>query len=309
MRHFGLPFQVSVGIYPFYLPQLCGIFAPLPHRFFWGDKVIIYKYRNCAQRSWEILLNRKLYFATPIQLNDPLDSSIDIQQEYERAKIIVRDSEDYPDGRRSFLMHLLDSHRFKNPLTGERIGLNKAIQEFIQTLGILSFSRTPTDALLWSHYAEGHSGICLGFNTDDFEFKNIFLMDNVQYTTKPPYVELFVSMVDELGEFVRPWDKHEYPPQQGDDFYTSQLSRLMRSNLLVKSEKWKYEEEYRVVTTRPGNHTFPPKALCEVILGTKTHDADFETLKNILSHPDYAHVEIKRVKNVSGTFEFGLFDA
>lgn len=270
--------------------------------------MLVYKYRNCAQRTWELLLNRKLFFATPAQLNDPLDSSIDIHAEYERAKELVHESDDHPDRRKSFLIFLLDqSHRFKDPASGEQIGLSKALQHFIRSLGILSLSRTPTDALLWSHYAEGHCGLCLGFDPELLEL-DVFIKGDVEYAARPPYVDLFLKMTEEIGEFVRPWEQHKYPDEQGDQFYTSQLSRLIRANLLVKSEKWKYEEEYRMITSRPGHHAFSPRALREVVLGTRTHESDSETLANILRHPDYAHVQVRSVRQVPGTFEFGLVD-
>ena len=118
--------------------------------------MLLYKYRMCEHRTWELLLNRKLFFATPKQLNDPLDSSIDIDAEYERAKKRVRGLDDDPDRRKSFLIFLLDGyHQFNDLAAGQKIGLNKALQQFIQSLGILSFSRTPTVPLLWSHYANG----------------------------------------------------------------------------------------------------------------------------------------------------------
>ncbi|RDS84168.1 DUF2971 domain-containing protein [Dyella psychrodurans] len=269
--------------------------------------MLLYKYRDCAQRTWELLLSRKLFFATPEQLNDPLDSSIDIQAEYERAKELVRESDDHPDLRNSFLVFLLDGyHRFHDPTTGKRIGLNKALQHFIQSLGILSFSRVATDALLWSHYAEGHCGLCLGFDPELLEFEDVFIKGDVEYASKPPYVDLFVKMTKEIGEFVRPWENHKYPREQGDQFYTSQLSRLMHANLLVKSEKWRYEEEYRMVTSRPGLHSFSPKALREVIQGTKMREGDREKLADILCHRDYSHVRVRSVQNVPGTFDFEL---
>lgn len=267
----------------------------------------LYKYRGCAQRTWELLLNRKLFFATPRQLNDPLDSSIDIEVEYGRAKELLGQLDAHPERRKSFLLFMLnDGHQFQNPESGRSVGLNKALQQFIQALGILSFSRTPTDPLLWSHYAGGHSGLCLEFDADLFNLHAVFIRDNVSYLPKPPYVELFLEMTEELGEFVRPWDNHLYPPEQGDKFYTRQLSRLMRANLLVKSDKWKYEEEHRLITTRPGLAPFSPAALVQVIRGTKMSESDRETLASILRHPDYAHVVVRDAVHVAGTFDFGL---
>lgn len=271
--------------------------------------MIVYKYRNCAQRTWELLLNKKLFFASAEQLNDPLDSSIDIHAEYERAKELVHKSDDHPERRKSFLIFLLDqTSRFKDPTSGKDIGLNKALQLFIHSLGILSLSRSATDALLWSHYADGHHGLCLGFDLALMEFDEVFIRGDIAYAEKPPYVDLFLKMTDELGEFVRPWDDHRYPDEKGNEFHTLQLDRLMRANLLVKSEKWKYEQEYRMITSRPGSYAFPPKALSEVVIGTRTRESDRETLASILRHPDYTHVKVRNVQPMPGTFEFGLVD-
>ena len=66
--------------------------------------MLVYKSRNRAQRTWALLLHRKIFFATPDQLNGPLDTSIDIQAEYERAKKLVHDSDDHPERRKSFLI-------------------------------------------------------------------------------------------------------------------------------------------------------------------------------------------------------------
>lgn len=270
--------------------------------------MLLYKYRDCAQRTWELLLNRKLYFATSDQMNDPLDSSINISAAYEEAKKIVHANDKHPDARTSFLIHLLGcTHKYKDPKSNQTIGLNEAMQRYISILGILSLSKTATDPLLWSHYANGHRGLCLGFDSVLLdEINGVFITDDVRYLAKPPYVDLFLEMTAQLGEFVRPWDNVPHSDERGDKFYTTQISRLMRTNLLVKSEKWKYEEEYRVITSRMGRYAFSPKALREVIRGIKMSPVDIETLNNILRDPDYRHVRIRDAINVEGSFEFGL---
>ncbi|HLO96053.1 MAG TPA: DUF2971 domain-containing protein [Burkholderiaceae bacterium] len=257
-----------------------------------------------------MLLNRKLFFASPSQLNDPLDSSIDIEAEYERAREILNRLDDHPERRKLFLLHMLnEGHQFQHRNSGETVSLNKALAQFIQSLGILSLSRTPTDPLLWSHYSAGHSGLCLEFDGALLEIDSVFIRDDVSYLPRPPYVDLFLKMTEELGEFFRPWDNYQHSPEQADKFYTLQLSRLMRANLLVKSEKWKYEEEHRLITTRPGLAMFSPKALIRVIRGTKMAESDRETLASILRHPDYSHVLVCDAVHVPGTFEFGLSES
>jgi len=265
-----------------------------------------YKYRSCGQRTWELLINRSIYFARASQLNDPLDSSISIRQEYERAKSVIQRLDDHPEGRKSFLFFLLDSHDFRDPKTDEKLGLNGALERFVQSVGIFSLSKTARDALLWSHYADGHRGVCFGFETDELDIENVFINDHVEYRDTPPFQDIFLELTEELGEFVRPWDGHKYPAAQGDEFYTKQLSKLMTGNLLVKSTKWEYEQEYRLVSNDTGLHPFPPGALKEIIVGSKISDDDFSTISNIISHPDYQHVRLRKVEPIPGTFDFDV---
>ena len=269
--------------------------------------MLLYKYRTCEQRTWEIFLNKKLYLSTPEGMNDPLDSSIDIEKEYDRAKNYINSIDDHPEKRKSFLIFLLNSsHKFQDPITKSKISLNQAVLRFVQQLGILSLSKTARDPLLWSHYANGHRGVCLAFDSEEMELENIFINSDVTYLEKPPYQDIFMRLTEQLGEFVRPWDKHHHSDEEGDAFYTKQLGELMRGNLLVKSQKWHYEEEYRLVSSKPGLHKFNPTALKQVIFGTKTSDSDIETILNMINHPDYRHVETYRVEHVQGTFEFDL---
>lgn len=121
----------------------------------------------------------------------------------------------------------------------------------------------------------------------------------------PRYQELFLSLVEELGEFVRPWeDGNSYPDEVGDQFYTKQIKVLTRETLFVKSEKWKYEEEFRIVLSESGLHGYDPSALREIIFGTKTQAADIKQIEDILGASEWQHVSLKRVQHVPSTFDF-----
>ncbi|MCZ7024199.1 DUF2971 domain-containing protein, partial [Salmonella enterica] len=82
--------------------------------------------------------------------------------------------------RKSFLIYLLNQHSFQNK-HGKEIGLNGALQWYISILGIYSLSKTPTDALLWSHYGGSHKGIAIEFDTDLIQDKDIFIRKDVAY--------------------------------------------------------------------------------------------------------------------------------
>ena len=75
--------------------------------------------------------------------------------------------------------------------------------------GLLCFSRTWTNPLLWGHYADKHKGVCLGFDVPDCHLDEV---DYVRERLPAPEV------IDEP---------------------------FMKKLLLTKFEHWLYEEEYR----------------------------------------------------------------
>lgn len=265
-----------------------------------------YKYRDPSERTLEILSSRKIYFPHAAQLNDPLDSQINIDAEYQKVvdKFPPNHSEEYL--RKSFLIYLLNQHSFPDK-NGKEMGLNGALQRFISTLGIYSLSKTPIDALLWSHYGGSHKGVAIEFDTDLIQAQGIFIRDNVTYAQQPPYQDLFLTLAEKLGEFVKPWEENnKFEDKIGDAFYTHQLSQLMRANLFVKSEKWKYEEEYRIVSNRFGPQAFPAEAVKSITFGLKSEIDFIRRIEKITNNPEYAHVKLNFVQHKTGSFEFEL---
>jgi len=118
-----------------------------------------------------------------------------------------------------------------------------------ETKGLICFSRTWANPLLWGHYAEKHTGIALGLDIPDT------LLAEVQYTTQRVPVE-----VD--------------PKTKAARLDEALVDRLLRTKFV----DWKYEEEYRAFvqldpSTREAGMYFKDFsndfALAEVILGPR----------------------------------------
>lgn len=268
------------------------------------ERATYFKYRSCSSRTWDLIQKREIYFSLPGDLNDPLDVSIDVKSEYERAKSHVYRTDTHPEGRRSFLITMLDSINKGVTEKGEQISLNQALYLFMQGRGVLSLSKSAHDALLWSHYANGHRGLCLGFNTEILEISGTTTSGDVQYLPNPPYMEKFLALTEEFGEFFRPWDNVHFSDEQGRSFYNKQVDAMLQIGLFTKSQDWKYEQEFRIISS-PGSHSFSASALQEVIVGAKTSKADEEKIRELLSVREYSHVKLKKAFNVPGTFAFG----
>lgn len=91
-----------------------------------------------------------------------------------------------------------------------RRALRETKAELSTTKGILCFSKTWTNPVLWGHYADKHRGICLGFEVPSS------VLNKVEY-------------VD--SRLPRP-DVHD--------------EAFMKKLLLTKFSHWQYEQEYRV---------------------------------------------------------------
>jgi hypothetical protein len=96
-------------------------------------------------------------------------------------------------------------------------------EEINEQDGLLCFGSSWTNPLMWSHYADRHKGICLGFDVDD-------------------------SIVERI----------DYRPQRLrlDEWKTVALTQppktLRQALLTTKFARWKYEEERRVISPLVG---------------------------------------------------------
>ena len=136
--------------------------------------MMVYHYIN-AQYGLEGIRKRRLKIARIMELNDPFE----------------------------FLGVNLKDRKFRK-------AIRETKQKLSKSKGILCFSKTWKNPVLWSHYADKHKGLCLGFEVDN------------KLLGKVDYVDTRLPV----------------PPQLNDEF--------MRKLLFTKFKHWEYEQEYRV---------------------------------------------------------------
>ena len=96
-----------------------------------------------------------------------------------------------------------------------RKAFHKMKLQMLKNTGLLCFSKMRTNPLLWSHYANRHQGICLGFNAPKEDLKEVI------YTSKRPNPEVFFSGSRTVKE------------------------EAMHKLIPTKYIHWKYEKEWR----------------------------------------------------------------
>ncbi|MFM5353978.1 DUF2971 domain-containing protein [Aeromonas dhakensis] len=127
---------------------------------------------------------------------------------------------------------------------------------FLKTMGILSLSRTPSDILMWSHYADYHRGFVVGFKYD---------IEKMSYNST-------------LSDLI------PHPVKYSDERFVRYASKPFSTDcLLLKSSAWKYEQEERVITANegPGIHPYNKKDLLYcVIAGARIQSDKLKLLKD-----------------------------
>jgi hypothetical protein len=130
---------------------------------------------------------------------------------------------------------------------------------------LCSFAATDRHPLLWSHYADAHCGLCVGFSTA---------------------VGAFASALD-----IRYQSEYPVLPAITDRFMYREAERAA---LLHKSDAWRYEDEYRLITGVHGGeeptfldhrnvYRFPAEAVVSVVLGCAMPEAARTLVRGWLS--------------------------
>jgi hypothetical protein len=248
----------------------------------------LYHYEK-FRREWltTTLRDQKIYVTDPAELNDPWD----LKPTYDPACL------QKPEDVEEFIVWLrsvanprpdpLTEARFEN-----RVRVDSAFREkFVEGFSSHNYSMfgrrriycltpNPCSSLMWSHYGEGHRGICLEFQLDNPVFKGAW---EVSYAEGYP----------------------KWAPHKALDYAMDMI--------LTKSDEWAYEKEFRIIAsnTYPDGHPLkldgdflklPPGALTGVIVGCLGDYAEVAKLAN-----EYAPgLPVKRIIQIPYHYRLGI---
>ena len=186
-------------------------------------------------RLKDLLENHRLYCPPPAQLNDPFDCIV----------------------------------KLENGDTGREILIQERVNA---TAGVLSFSEDSSNVLMWSHYANGHRGVCLRFNMEVWSKNNgrQCHLGRVAYCMRRPLAPL----------------PNDIQPE------TITLERVA----FTKHADWHYENEWRMICPFIDIHQpfleFPKEALTGVIFGLRMGDADRRAIEEIIRTSGYQNLTL-----------------
>lgn len=260
---------------------------------------LLYKYVH-ADTAERILNSKSIRITNPIQFNDPFDCNIPHTNIGKDLNNIIHKSLKRKKSNNQ-LLHKHELAQFNKELKAETHSLNTEIQninkelsenweKLISTLRILSMSTESNNTLMWSHYANHHSGAVLGFK----KCRNNFLENSnpVTYKTRPTKIKkLFNSYFSQII-------KNPKLIQEGslstlmDNALSAITLELLTEYFYIKKNDWKYEKEYRlilpesssVITSINGIDTinFNATDLKTITLGIKMHKSEEDKIKRII---------------------------
>jgi hypothetical protein len=199
------------------------------------------KYDKENLRDW--LVRSEFRFSIPADFNDPFDfRAVAViegsTEEFESRCLAVAKSRAPPgatDAQVAAAADFLASNR--QALTAEVQGSFERVRH---TAGVVCFSADRKPVLLWSHYAAGHSGVCLQ-----------------------------IDVAHDLPTFASAVEVKMHSDISLPKLNWLNMPQGLPQILFHKMNWWEYENERRIVYDNQGGKylAFDPKALVRVILG------------------------------------------
>lgn len=155
---------------------------------------------------------------------------------------------------------------------------------------VLCLTSSPTNHVMWAHYASNHTGCVLGFRSEESSGKCFLEAEPVKYTEGSPVIGT------------------------GKDFLLYGESPELRQKTVeaifyTKQKSWAYENEWRVITWRNnetnksfGDYIFYREELESITFGPRLSNADKVSISNVLQDKYYS-TKIFAIVNRNGKSE------
>lgn len=231
----------------------------------------VFKYRGGGEeifnRDLESIEKNTFWAPTRDVLNDPCEGLVSSETLFDQistvANITGKEDKEINVSSDSFRKSIDDLINMKN------------------SVGIYSLSKSCTDELLWAHYANNHQGFCIEYDLETLIFfrRNDYSNFDIEYSNYPPKLNL-------------------------NDIVKSEYSISFIKKLIgVKSKRWAYEKEIRVITPESGLQNYDYRALKAIYFGLRMpKEQRLELMERLCGRGiKYYHIKFK-----NSSYEFTI---
>ncbi|MES3017492.1 MAG: DUF2971 domain-containing protein [Bacteroidota bacterium] len=231
----------------------------------------LFKYCRYDENVITLLINNSLWFSDPASFNDPFDCRYSID-----ADPLDREIINFYYAKASILTQNISFERFvsdfKMPPKGQflkDLEEHHFINSFSNQQGVCCFTENHKNTLMWAHYAQNATGLCLVFDTSK-------------------------DVMDEYYKFSG--DKVKYRSSMVRKFYDGSPYFEVTDIIYSKRKIWSYECEVRERKTFEKGQInraipFDPQTLVGIILGARMNKSDKETIKSLTSQLNRYNIE------------------
>jgi Protein of unknown function (DUF2971) len=216
----------------------------------------------------DILSEQKLFLNSRINFNDPFDSQpvlkddvkrSDVRRHFERIKRDPLNPDRHPLTSIQ-LLNLMANGKFelrKDQIRNVKEGQYRNALRYLDQGGLLSFSLTVENPLLWGHYAAAFSGVCVVFKRNASRRSALSLCAKISYVKERPTlpISLYFRLIDGT---------------RTDS--TETADKIFSLSYLHKDSHWSHEQEARIFYPFRASTKikFERDELIAIILGPKS---------------------------------------
>lgn len=245
----------------------------------------IYKFGKIDEHLRENFLKNQIWFSSANEFNDPFDCKIPfkIYESSPEFQKLVNKLQEWGAFNIDIEKDKFNPDDIKNAVMD-------SLQGVFESMGIACFSLNEKDKaidkslLLWSHYADSHKGVRLKFD----------ILDDV----------LYMFSLDKLMNPIINLRKVDYEIDFPDLNYMKNQLNFQIKLISTKSEHWDYENEVRILSTKPGPVQFKKEALSEITFGCNVNETDRNDIIKLIRSCNYP--EIKFMKAMKCDDQFAL---
>lgn len=202
----------------------------------------LYRYQEvkCLERDLEFIKDSKIWMSRFDSLNDPSEGLIDLK----KLKVSL-----------NFLTRIFN--RKKENTAGNYCKTIDKVSISAKDRGVYCLSKKLNNELMWAHYAQGHRGYCIEYESNSFKidipkdcylpYENYCFWTEVSYTNKISNIPFRA-----IGD----------------------VNTIIKFTLSNKSKCWHYEEEVRLITLLTGAHNYNGNSVKAIYFGLKMKEED-----------------------------------
>jgi len=213
------------------------------------------------ERDFDFIESSKFWSSRIEDLNDPSEAFIDLKELGQVSNLYLRFFKPFRKNKKELVQDLVDA--IQNAINIKKEG------------GVYCLSKTVSNELMWAHYASGHKGYCLEYDSSNLRVIN---PNDIGFSLHSKLIDIKYSDKIQSLKIDSARDANS-------------IAETIFSN---KSNSWKYEQESRIITQMAGEHNYNKESLKAIHFGLRV---DEKIVLKMTNNLDLDFYRIERLEN------------